>query len=430
MFSFAALVAIVVFLFVYMLIVSEKVNKTVVVMLGSLLLFLFKIYVDQNYDTQFSHAIDFVDFNVIGLIIGMMIIVQVTNKSGVFTHVAMRLVAYAKCDMKKVFFLLMLFTALITAFISNVTAVMVMTPIFLAICLRFKLNPVPFLMTEILMSNIGGTATPLGDMTNIIIASKAGFSFAKIVSNLGPVVIVVAIVVALLAILYFGDELKSKADVCLEDLQGESFIQDRSLMVKGLSVLFVVVLALIFKNQLSLDNGPIAMAGAMFLLLITGIKPEEAFKDYVNWSINFFFVGLFILIGALEVTGVVDVLAHAIVDATGDNLGLLAIIMLLVSAIFSAFIDNIPFATTMIPIIQNIGVLTEVGTDPLFWALALGACIGGSGTIIGASCNLVVIGLAEHNGIKITFFQYLKYAFPMMLLGILISAIYLYLFML
>ncbi len=430
MFSFTALVAIVVFLFVYMFIVSEKVNKTIIVILGSLLLFLFKIYSDGEYDTQFLHAISFIDFNVLGLIIGMMIIVQITSKSGVFTHVAMKLVALAKCDMRKVFFLLMLFTAFITAFISNVTAVMVMTPIFLAICLRFKLNPIPFLMTEILMSNIGGTATPLGDMTNIIIASKAGFSFAKVVSNLGPVVLVVTVAVALIAILYFRKDLVSESEICVEDLKNESFIQDKSLMIKGLSVLFLVVLTLIFKNNFSLDNGAIAMAGAMFLLLIAKVEPEEAFKNYVNWSIIFFFVGLFILIGALEVTGVVEILAHQIVGLTGDNVGLLAMIMLFASAVFSAFIDNIPFATTMIPIIQNVGILTGVNTDPLFWSLALGACIGGSGTIIGASCNLVVVGLAEHNGIKITFFQYFKYAFPVMMVGILICAVYLWGFVL
>lgn len=430
MLSINALFAIVVFLLVYGFIVSEKVHKVILVILGSLLLFLFGIYSGEGYDSQFLHAISMIDFNVLGLIIGMMIIVQITSKSGVFNHIAMRTIILAKGNIKLVFFLLMLLTAFITAFISNVTAVMVMTPIFLAICLRYNLNPIPFLMTEIILSNVGGTATPLGDMTNIIIASRAGFSFAKVVGNLGPVVSVVAIVLAGLATFYFTKELTVKDEISLDDLKSENFIQDKSLLIKGVSVLAIVIVALVFKEYLGLDNGIIALAGAMILLLITGIEPEEAFKKYVNWSIIFFFVGLFVLIGALEITGVVNVVAEKIVDLTGNNVGLLSMILIFASSIFSAFIDNIPFATTMIPIINNIGVMTGVNTDPLFWALALGACIGGSGTLIGASCNLVVVGLAEHNGIKITFMRYLKYAFPMMMIGVAISAVYLFIFVL
>lgn len=430
MLSTSALIAVLVFVSVYAFIVSEKVHKSIVVILGSLLLFLFGIYYNDAFDTQFLHAVNFIDFNVLGLIIGMMLIVQITSSSGVFTQVAMRTVVWAKGDLKKVFFLLMLFTALITAFISNVTAVMVMTPIFLAICLRFQINPLPFLMTEILLSNIGGTATPLGDMTNIIIASKADLSFVQVVSNLGPIVAVVAVVVALIAMLYFRKALTPEKEVSINDLREENFITDPKLMWKGLSVLAAVVLALIFKNYLGLDNGIIALSGAMILFLLAKIEPEEAFRKYVNWSIIFFFIGLFILIGALEVTGVVEWIANRVVESTGDNIKLLSMIMIFASSIFSAFIDNIPFATTMIPIIQNIGQLTGIDMLPLYWALSLGACIGGSGTIIGASCNLVVVGLAEHNGIKITFGRYLKYAFPLMMLSIFISAGYLYLFIL
>lgn len=430
MLSVSAIIAICIFLIAYAFIVSEKIHKSIIVILGALLLFLFEIYADVGYESQFLHAISFIDFNVLGLIVGMMIIVQITSKSGIFTEIAMRIIILARGNMKAVFFLLMLFTALITAFISNVTAVMVMTPIILAICLRYDLKPLPFLMTEIILSNVGGTATPLGDMTNIIIASRAGFSFTQVVSALGPVVTVISIVLAGVATFHFRKELKPATEISLDDLREETFIEDKPLMIKGLSVLFIVVLFLIFKEHFGLDNGAIALGGAMILLILTKMEPEEAFKKYVNWSIVFFFIGLFILIGALEVTGVVQILAENIVKTTGDNTSLLTMIILFASSIFSAFIDNIPFATTMIPIIKQIGILTGADTQPLFWALALGACIGGSGTIIGASCNLVVVGLAEHNGIKISFFQYFKYAFIMMLIGILICAAYLYLFVL
>lgn len=423
-----ALIAIIVFLLVYGFIISEKVHKSIIVILGTLLLLLFKVFMSPEYETQFLHSLSFIDFNVLGLIIGMMIIVQITSKSGIFTHLAMRTIILTRGNMKITFFLLMLLTAFITAFISNVTAVMVMTPIFLAISLRYDLNPLPFLMTEIIMSNVGGTATPLGDMTNIIIASRAGFSFSKVVANLAPVIAVITIVLGLLATFHFRKKLTPKVEISVDDLRNENFIQDKKLLIKGVSVLLLVIIALIFKENLNLENGIIALSGAMILLLITKIEPEEAFKKYVNWSIIFFFIGLFVIIGALEATGVVKVIAEAVVEKTGDNVSLLTMIMVFASSIFSAFVDNIPFATTMIPIIKDIGVMTGMNTEPLFWALALGACIGGSGTIIGASCNLVVVGLAEHNGIKITFMQYFKYAFIMMFIGILIAAAYLFFF--
>lgn len=430
MLAINAFIAIAIFILVYAFIISEKVHKPIIVIVGALLLFLFRIFLSPEYESQFLHALSFVDFNVIGLIVGMMIIVQITSRSGIFTHLAMRTIVFTKGNMKLTFLILMLLTAFITAFISNVTAVMVMTPIFLAIALRYDLNPVPLLMTEIIMSNVGGTATPLGDMTNIIIASRAGFSFAKVATNLAPVIAVITIVLAFISMFYFRKQLTPKVVISVDDLKNENFIQDKILLVKGVSILLIVIIALVFKEQLALENGVIAIAGAMILLLITKIDPEEAFKKYVNWSIIFFFVGLFILIGGLEVTGIVDWIAQTIVKTTGNNMSLLAMILLFSSSIFSAFIDNIPFATTLIPVIQQIGSVTGTNTDPLFWALALGACIGGSGTLIGASCNLVVVGLAEHNGIKITFMQYMRYAFGMMMIGIFISAGYLYVFIL
>src|SRR3989338_961415 len=297
-----AWIAMAIFITVYVFIVSEKFHKSILVVLGALLLFLSRIYLPESGESQLIEALGFVDFNVISLIIGMMIIVQVTSSSGVFTHLAMKIILLTRGNLKYAFFLLMLMTAFITAFISNVTAVIVMTPIFLAICLRFHVNAIPFLMTEILMSNIGGTATPLGDMTNIIIASQAGFSFTKVVSVLGPVVLVIILVIGGLSTWWFSRELIPKKNIVLEDLASDNFIHDRVLMIKGLSVLVLVVLGLIFKDWFALDNGTIALSGAMILLLITKIDPEEAFKKYVHWSIIFFFVGLFILIGALEVT--------------------------------------------------------------------------------------------------------------------------------
>lgn len=430
MLSSHAIIAIIAFFLAYIFIVSEKINKTIVVSLGSSILFLFGIYFAEGYDNQLLHALEFIDFNVLSLIIGMMIIVQITSKSGVFTAVAMRLIIWSGGRMKRVFLSLMLMAAFLTAFLSNVTTVMIMTPIFLAICLRFNLNPLPFLMTEILMSNIGGASTPLGDMTNIIIASKAGFSFSKVVTNLAPIIIVITLIIGLITTFYYRNELRPREKKQVDDLKKENFIKDPKLMVQGLTIIVLVVLALIFKDSLGLENGIIAMTGAMVLLLMTKIQPEKAFKEYVNWSIIFFFAGLFVMIGALEITGVVGILAEKIVGITDGNMDTLAMVLIFASSIFSAFIDNIPFATTMIPIIKDIGIMTQAPTDPLFWSLSLGACIGGSGTIVGASCNLVVVGLAEQNGLKITFMQYFKFAFGLTMLATSIAAVYLYFFLL
>ena len=424
--GFAALLAGIFFLVAYAFIVSEKVHKTIVVMLGTLSLFAAQIYLGHGYDNQFTHALEFVDFNVISLIIGMMIIVQLTSNSGVFTHIAMKIVNLSRGNMKLIFFLLMVLTAGLTAFLSNVTTVMIMTPILLAICLRFRLPPLPFLMSEIILSNIGGTATPLGDMTNIIIASRAGFSFGTVVSNLGPVVFIIILLVAGIATFLNRKSLLSPHIDELNSLRGENFIRDRKLMWQGLSVLVAVVLGLIFKEPLHLENGITALGGAMIFLLITRVSPEKAFKEYVNWSIIFFFVGLFIMIGALEITGIVEWIANHIFALTGNNQTILGMIILWVSAVFSAFVDNIPFATAMIPVIKNIGIMSSTNVDPLYWSLALGACIGGAGTLVGASCNLVVAGIAEQNGLKITFLQYLKYAFPLMLGSIAVSTLYLF----
>ncbi len=420
-------IAVGVFAISYFFIVQEKIHKTIIVLLGSFLLGLCKIFPSAEGHGQLNEILHFIDFNVLSLIIGMMIIVRITEKSGIFTEVAMKLVRITKGNMKLLFFLLMILTAFLTALLSNVTTVMILTPIFLVICYRFKLNPLPFFITEILLSNIGGTATPIGDMTNIIIASKAGFSFTKVVSNLGPVVLIIAIVSAGIATFVFRKDLKNAAKESLADLHGKSWITNKKLMYQGLGILAIVITGFIFHEQLTMDNGMIALGGAMLLLLITKKEPREAF-EMVEWSIIFFFVGLFTLIGALEVTGVIDFLALKLVDLFGNNMVLLMMAIVFGSAVFSAFVDNIPFATAMIPIIFKIGDLTGMQTDPLFWSLALGACIGGSGTLVGASCNLVVAGIAEQNEVPLTFKKYFIYAFPIMLISVAIGAVYLLLF--
>jgi len=422
--------ALFVFLVAYVFIVSEKINKTIVVLLGSLIVFVLKIYLDPHHSNQLLHALEYIDFNVIALIIGMMIIVNLTSQSGLFTAIAMKIIVWSKGNIKVIFFLLMVLTALLTAFLSNVTTVMIMTPIFLAISLRFKINPLPFLMSEILLSNIGGAMTPLGDMTNIIIASKAGFSFMKVATYMGPPLLIIILIIAYLTTILNKKKLVSSEGNNIEDILEEKFIRDKTLMIQGVSVLIVVVACLIFKEYLHLENGIISLGGAMVLLLITKTDPDYAFNKYVNWSIIFFFIGLFVMIGGLEVTGIIEIVANKIALIGEHNMPLLGMVLLFSSAIFSAFVDNIPFATAMIPVIKNIGIIFSTNVDAFYWCLAFGACIGGSGTLVGASCNLVVVGIAEHNGYKISFLEYLKYAFPLMMLAVSLSGIYLWIFIL
>jgi Na+/H+ antiporter NhaD/arsenite permease-like protein len=415
------------FLVAYFFIVQEKIHKTIIVILASFFLALFGVYNNHGSKGQFDNMLHFIDFNVLSLIVGMMIIVRITEKSGVFTFLAMKIVEATKGNMKLIFFSLMILTAVMTALLSNVTTVMILTPVFLVICYRFHINPLPFFITEILLSNIGGTATPVGDMTNIIIASKAGFSFNHVVVNLAPVVMVIAFVVAGLATFIFRKDLKNACKDQMDELKGQKWISDPVLMKKGLGVLSMVICGFIFHDFIGVENGVIALSGAMLLLILTKKEPKEAFQ-LVEWPIVFFFVGLFTLIGSLEITGVIDILAEQIIDVFGENQALLMMVMVFASAVFSAFVDNIPFATAMIPIIFKLGHETGMPTEPLFWSLALGACIGGSGTLVGASCNLVVAGIAEQNEIPLTFKKYFSYAFPLMMIGVVIAAIYLYVF--
>lgn len=424
--NFALIISVVVFVVAYFFIIQEKIHKTIIVLLATTLLALFKIYLPQGEHDQFAHIVNFIDFNVLALIIGLMIIVRITEKSGIFTALAMKLVAITKGNIKLLFFLMMMLTMVMTATLNNVATVIILTPILLVICYRFKLDPLPFFITEIILANLGGAATPVGDMTNMIISSKAGFSFSEVVENLGPMIIVASVVIALLAILIFHKKLPSTKEN-LDELTCKNWVTDKKIMYKGIIILTMVIVGFVLHEYLAVQNGVIALGGAMLMLLVNNKEPKEAF-DLVEWPIIFFFIGLFALIGALEVTGVIDYLAIQLINLFGTNLMMLTLAILFGSALFSAFVDNVPFATAMVPIIFKISQISGANPEILFWALTLGACIGGAGTLIGASPNLIIAGIAEQNEIHLSFGHYFKYGFPLMLIGIVISAIYLVLF--
>lgn len=415
------IVAITVFLLTYAVIITEKLHRMVVAMFGAVVMIILGIIGQEE-------AVKAIDFNTLGLLIGMMIIVGITRRTGIFEYLAVKAAKQAKGEPMGILVMLSIITAIASAFLDNVTTVLLIVPVTFSITRALDVNPLPFLIAEILSSNIGGTATLIGDPPNIMIGSSVGLSFNDFVLNLAPVVIVVQIA-TIFAFKYMyrndlhvDDALKAKI-MSFNELDE---IKDYALLRKSLFVLGLTILGFVLHGWLHLESATIALAGAILLLVITREEPEDILLA-VEWPTIFFFVGLFVIVGALEHVGVIRWVAEESLKLTGGALAPTAILILWLSAIGSAFVDNIPFVATMIPLIKAMGQLSGMDLMPLWWSLALGACLGGNGTIIGASANVIVAGLAEKNGVVIGFKQFMKAAFPLMLMSIAISHVYLWL---
>jgi len=415
-------VAIGVFSVTYLLIMSEKLNRTAVAMVGALLMVLLNIEAQER-------AIHYIDFNTIGLLIGMMIIVNIMKKSGIFQYVAVKAAKIAKGDPWKILLYFAVITAVASAFLDNVTTVLLIVPVTLVLTDTLELNPIPFLVPEILIANIGGTATLIGDPPNIMIGSATGLGFMDFLINLGPVVVVIFIV-TMIAFKYgyrmhyrASDENKRKVMKMNEKLA----IKDPVLMKKSVIVLIFTIFGFILHQYLGYESATIALFGASVLLLISKVDVEDILFE-IEWTTIFFFVSLFILVGALEEVGVMQFLATQLLELTKGNMVLTMMVILWVSAIASSFLDNIPFVATMIPLIKSYGVMSGLDVTPLWWSLALGACLGGNGTLIGASANVIVSGLLQRHGHKMSFGYYMKIGFPLMIVSIIISTVYLLVF--
>lgn len=417
------LTAIIVFLAVYALLILDKFNRAVVSLLGASLVILLGV-LDQE------KAVAGIDFNTIGLLIGMMIIVAVCQKTGMFQYVAIRSVKIVNGEPWRIMVMLGCVTAIISAFLDNVTTVLLVAPLTILMTEEMQIDPYPFLFVEILMSNIGGTATLIGDPPNIMIGSAADLNFMDFVKNLTPIVLIVMTSTFAPIYLIYRKRLKVDSHVRERVMQfnERDALRDIPLLKKCLFVLAAVILAFLFQHRLHLEAATIAISGAAILLLITGDELHTTLEK-LEWTTIFFFAGLFIVVRGLDEAGVIKILAQGLIKTTSGNLAVTTIAILWVSAIASAFVDNIPFVATMIPLIKEIGV--EMGGHeaimPLWWALSLGACLGGNGTLIGASANVVVAGIAGKAGHHFRFMEFMKLAFPMMLLSIVLSTIYLYL---
>ena len=414
----------------YIFIALEKIPKVTIALLGAAITIILGLVsqdkmaeglINQNY------FINFVDFNVIFLLVSMMIIVAITTKSGVFNYVANELLKLTKGHPVKVLLTLGLFTAVVSAFLDNVTTVILIMPITFSIAKKLDINPIPFLLTEIVASNIGGTATLIGDPPNIIIGSAGGLSFMDFVQELTVAVAIILVVVLTFLALCFKKVLVADENKMKEALNFDNSktITDFKLMIRSLTVLGLVILGFMLHDMIHIETCVIAMLGASILLLFE--KPTEILRD-AEWNTIFFFIGLFIIIGGLEASGGIKMMAEWIISVTKGSQELTCMIILWASGIISGIIDNIPYTATMAPMLIEIQkTMGEAYTYPLWWALSLGACLGGNMTIIGAAANVIVSENAAKEGHPIEFLKFMKYGVVIVLISLVISSIYLYL---
>ena len=412
------IIAVVIFAVTMAAIMTEKIHRTAAAIAGAILLILTGVL---SVESGFSY----VDGNTLGVLIGMMLFVTVVKNSGIFEYIAIRAAKAVKGRPWALMALFMVITALLSAFLDNVTTVLLIGPMTLAITNMLKLNPVPFFMTQILAANIGGTATLIGDPPNIMIGSAAGLSFNDFILSTGPAVLLVMLATVACFYFIYGRKLQvtREAREIILGLDETKTIKDRPLLIKSVVMIALVVLGFVFHAQLHLESCTIALTAAAIMLLIGRQDLEETVAG-VEWTTILFFTGLFVVVGGLQETGVIQLLADWLMSATHGSLALTLVIILWFSALISAFLDNIPFVATLIPLILAMG---NSGMDiaPLWWAVSLGACLGGNGTLIGASANVVLSGISTRHGYPITFASCLKVGFPLMLVSILISTAYL-----
>ena len=412
------IIALAIFVAVIGVIVSEKLHRAACALIGAMLLVLIGIL-------EPVEALGFIDFNTIGVLIGMMMFVAVVKNSGIFEFLAVKAAKIAKGNPWKIMVYFMIITAVLSAFLDNVTTVLLIGPMTFSICKTLELNPIPFLLTQIISSNVGGTATLIGDPPNIMLGSAADITFLQFVLYDGPIVVIVmaATIICFKFMYKKGLSVTPEKMALIMQMDENKEIRDRVLFYKSIVMICLVALAFILHDTLGLKTSIIALSCAALMILIGKQDVEETVHD-VEWPTIVFFAFLFIVVGGLEKVGIIHMMAEAMINATGSHYVILMIVILWVSAICSSVLDNIPFVATLIPLIQT---MESEGIDvwPLWWAVSIGACFGGNGTIIGASANVVLTGIANRRGFPITFIDYLKVGGPMMLLSIVLATIYL-----
>ncbi|MDI6715390.1 MAG: ArsB/NhaD family transporter [Actinomycetota bacterium] len=421
----------------YSLIVSERIHKTIIAIFGAALVIAMGILSQQ----EAFHSEELgVDWNVIFLLISMMLIVNIMRPTGIFEYIAIKSAKIGKGEPFKILAIFAIVTAFISAFLDNVTTVLLITPVTLLIADALDVDPIPYLISCALASNIGGTATLIGDPPNIMIASKAKLDFMEFIYHLTPAIILIMAVYLLAIKLIWGKKLKTKDELKarIMKMNEKEAIKDYSMLGKSLFVLSITIIGFIAHGMLGLEPATIAMLGAGLLLLLSRKPNLHSIFSEVEWATIFFFIGLFIIIGGIVKVGLIDLASLKVLDITKGNLFAMSMIIMWFSAFASAIVDNIPYVATMNPLIidmahklwpnqAGIQLLHNPQLMPIWWSLALGACLGGNGTAIGASANVVIVGMSEKMGNKITFAKFLIYGMPIMILTMIISTIYVWL---
>jgi Na+/H+ antiporter NhaD/arsenite permease-like protein len=426
-----------IFILAYALIVSEKIHKTIVAIFGAALMIVIGIVTQEDafHSTELG-----VDWNVIFLLVSMMTIINIMKPSGIFEYIAIKSAKWGKGEPFKIMAIFSVVTAVLSAFLDNVTTVLLIAPVTLLICQALELDVIPYLITEVLASNIGGTATLIGDPPNIMIASKAQLDFMAFIYHLTPVIIITMIVYIFTLKLVFGKRLAVREDLRqrIMAMDESEAIKDPVLLKKSLIVLAVTMTGFVLHGMLHLEPATIALFGAGLLLLVSGVKEPHHILAEAEWATLFFFIGLFIIIGGVIKVGLIKWMSLQVLALTEGNLFATSMVVMWFSAFASAIVDNIPYVATMNPLIidmakqlwpnlSGVELLQHPELMPLWWSLALGACLGGNGTAIGASANVIVVGIAERSGNPISFKKFLLYGVPFMIQTVIISTIYVWL---
>ncbi|SEQ15319.1 possible tyrosine transporter P-protein [Virgibacillus subterraneus] len=418
------ILATVIFIISYVFIMTEKINRAVVALSGGALLLLTGVY---SANEMFMH---YIDWNTIALLFSMMLLISITEKTGLFSFIAIRFAQRVRGSPIPLFIGVSILTAIGSALLDNVTTVLIFVPIILKVTKQLSLPAFPYLLIIIFSSNIGGTATLIGDPPNIMIGQAVDhLTFLSFVNHLAPLAIIIFIIMlALMVLLFRGTLTAQKTNIHeLMAMDASSFLVKSPMLYQSVFVLVLTLSGFMLHSILHIELTIIALSGAILLLLLTEkeIETEHIFAK-VEWVTLFFFIGLFTLVGGLEEVGIIDEMARAIVRSTEGDFSKTAILILWISGLFSGIVDNIPFVAAMIPVIEEFESYGMVYLDPIWWSLALGACLGGNATLVGASANVVVAGLAEGSNQKIPFIRFMLYGIPFVLFSLIISTIYVY----
>ena len=426
-----------IFLVALAIIISEKIHKTIVAISGASLMLILKI-LDQH---EAFHLEELgIDWNVIFLLISMMIIINLVRPTGMFEYIAIKSAKIGKGDPLRIMVILAVVTAVLSAFLDNVTTVLLIAPVTLLIADALDVDAIPYLLVEALASNIGGTATLIGDPPNIMIASKAKLDFMDFIIHLTPAIIIIMVAFILIVRIVFRKQLTTREELKkrIMDMDEREAIKNPVMLKKSLIVLGIVLIGFMFHGLLHYEPATIALFGAALLLLLSGTREPHHILAEVEWPVIFFFIGLFIMVGGVVKVGAITLMSQEVLRMTHGNLFGTSMLIMWFSAVASAVIDNIPYVATMNPLIvdmarelwpgqSGVALLQHADLMPIWWSLALGACLGGNGTAIGASANVIIVGMAEKAGKKISFLKFMLYGTPIMLVTVFIAMIYVWL---